>query len=159
MSSKNKIRIAGLVLAVLMLLSLLNSGYFFIGMLKLSIWKWLAFNACSLAIIAYLIGYALFRKTKKDFFLAIPLLPLYYYGTMGLFVMPWNEASLFAQVSHIIITANVLWILYVLLKERNYEALGKGALIAIVLFVPLFAIIQNYTQTHMNEFLQILNRV
>ncbi len=159
MSSRNKIQTAGSILAIIMFLSLLNSAYFFLGMLKLSIGRWLAFNACSLAIIAYLLCYTLFLKNKREYLLAIPLLPLYYYGTMGLFVMPWNAANLFAHVTHIIITINVSWILYFLLKERNFEALGKGSLIAIVAFVPVFVIIQNYTQAHINEFMQLLKGI
>jgi hypothetical protein len=88
--------------------------------------------------------------------LAIPLLPLYYYGTMGLFVMSWNQANIFAQITHVVITLNVLWILWVLLKERQFEALGKGLLVGIIVFVPVIACIQSYTQLHMDEFMKVL---
>lgn len=159
MNLKNKKQAIGIVLSFLMLLTLLNSSYFFLAMLKLSIGKWLAFNACSLAIIVYLLCFAFYIITKKEYLLAIPLLPLYYYGTMGLFVMPWNAANTFAQITHIIITVNVLWLLYVLLKEHKLESLGKGLLIGILVFVPIFAYIQSYTQLHMNEFMQALQRM
>lgn len=159
MNLKNKKQAIGIVLSFLMLLTLLNSSYFFLAMLKLSIGKWLAFNACSLAIIVYLLCFAFYIITKKECLLAIPLLPLYYYGTMGLFVMPWNAANTFAQITHIIITVNVLWLLYVLLKEHKLESLGKGLLIGILVFVPIFAYIQSYTQLHMNEFMQALQRM
>jgi hypothetical protein len=159
MNSKNKIQLAGSILAVLMFITLINNAYFFLGTLQLSIWKWMAFNACSLAIIAYLICYGAFMISKKDFVLAIPLLPLYYYGTMGLFLMPWNPANLFAQITHVIITVSILWTLYVLLKKRNFEALGLGLLIAIMAFVPVFAVIQNYNQAHLSEFMQLLKGV
>ncbi|MBC8004177.1 MAG: hypothetical protein H7X84_01795 [Verrucomicrobia bacterium] len=147
------------VLAFLMLIVLLNSAYFFLVLLKLSLVKWLAFNACSIAITTYLLCFVLFQWTKKDYLLAIPLLPLYYYGTMGLFIMPWNEANLFAQITHVVITMNVLWLLYLLLKERKLEPLGKGVLIGILFFVPIFAYIQTYTQLHMNEFMQLLQKM
>ncbi|WP_131838907.1 hypothetical protein [Acetobacteroides hydrogenigenes] len=156
MTSNSKMQVVGLALSVIMLLTLLNSGYFFLAMLKLSIGKWLAFNACSLATIAYLLCFVLYKTTKRDYILAIPLLPLYYYGTMGMFVMPWNEANLFPQITHIIITLNVLWIVYVLLKEHKFEALGKGSLLGMIIFVPIFACIQGYTQQHMGEFMAVL---
>lgn len=147
------------VLAFLMLIVLLNSGYFFLVLLKLSLVKWLAFNACSFAIMVFLLCFVLFQRTKKDFLLAIPLLPLYYYGTMGLFIMPWNEANLVAQITHVVITLNVLWLLYLLLEERKFEPLGKGALVGILFFVPIFAYLQTYTQLHMNGFMQLLQKM
>ncbi len=66
---------------------------------------------------------------------------------------------MFSQITHIIITLNVIWILFVLLKEFKFESLGKGLLIGVLLFVPLFAIIQSYSQLHMAEFMQLLQKV
>lgn len=143
-------------LAFLMLCTLLNSFYFFVVMLKLNALKWLSFNACSLAIIIYLVCFILFQLTKKEHLLAIPLLPLYYYGTMGLFVMPWDATNAFAQVTHIIITINLFWILYMLLKEQKFEPIGKGLLTGVIIFVPIFAFIQSFTQLHSEEFLKAL---
>ena len=138
--------------------TLLNSSYFFLYMMKLSIGKWLSFNACSLVIIVYLICFVSFQITRKDYLLAISLLPLYYYGTMGLFLMPWDKVNTFSQITHVIITMNVLWLLWRFLKERKFESLGKGTLIGILVFVPVFAAIQSYTQSHINEFLQLLEK-
>lgn len=159
MSLKNKNQVVGYLLAALMVLTLLNSAHFFTSIVKLQIGEWLAFNACSLAIISYLACFACFQITKKDFFLAIALVPLYYYGSMGLFVVPWNAANMFSQITHIIITLNVIWILFVLLKESRYESLGKGLLIGVLVFVPVFAVIQTYSQLHMAEFMQMLQKV
>lgn len=159
MSSINKSQITGIILSALAFVALLNSGYFFTSILKLSILKWLVFNACSFAIIIHVVCFTLHLITKRDLFLAISLLPLYYYGTMGLFVMPWNEANIFAQITHIIITANVAWILFKLLKERKFEDIGKGLLISTLLLVPAFAFIQSFAQEHMDEFLTLLKNL
>jgi len=156
---KHKNQIIAYLLSSLMLLALLNSAYFFLSIVKLGVGEWLAFNACSPSIMAYLFCFACFQITKKDFFLAIPLVPLYYYGTMGLFITPWNADNLFAQITHIIITINVIWTLYVLLKESNYESLGKGLLIGLLVFVPVFAVIQTYSQIHTAEFMQMLQKL
>jgi len=159
MSIKDQKQITGYILSFFLFVALLNSGYFFMATLKLSPGKWLAFNACSLAIIVYLVCFVMYRITKIDWLLAFPLLPLYYYGTMGLFIMPWTGANLFAQVTHILITLNVLWILFVLLKEQRFSGLGKGCLAGILVFVPVFAIVQTYTQLHMSEFLLLMQRM
>lgn len=159
MSLKNKNQMTGHLLAILMLMTLLNSGWFFLFIVKLGFFRWMAFNACSLSIIVYLLCFTCFQITKKDFFLAIALVPLYYYGTMGLFVIPWNVINMFAQITHIIITLNVSWILFVMLKESKYESLGKGLLIGVFVFVPVFAVVQSYTQIHMAEFMQMLQKV
>lgn len=156
---KNKSLFVGYLLAALMLLTLLNSAYFFLAVARFRIGGWLSFNACSLATIVYLICFASYRITRKSIYLAIALLPLYYYGTMGLFMMPWNAANIFTQITHIVITLNVIWILFVLLKDARLESLGKGLLIGIIIFVPVFAVIQHYLQMHLAEFMQILQKV
>ena len=73
--------------------------------------------------------------------------------------MSWDIANMFSQITHVIITLNVIWILFVSLKEFKFESLGKGLLIGVLLFVPLFAIIQSYSQLHMAEFMQLLQKV
>lgn len=156
---KNKSLFIGYLLAALMLLTLLNSAYFFLAVAKFRIGEWLSFNACSLATIIYLTCFASYRITNRSIYLAIALLPLYYYGTMGLFMMPWDGANLFTQITHIVITLNVIWILFVLLKGARFESLGKGLLIGIIIFVPVFAVIQHYLQMHLTEFMQILQKV
>lgn len=142
-----------------MLLTLLNSAYFFLSIVQLQLCEWLAFNACSVSIIAYLVCFVSFQLTKKAFFLAIALVPLYYYGSMGLFLIPWDTANVFSQITHVIITLNVIWILFVLLKESQYESLGKGLLIGVLVFVPIFAVIQNYSQAHAAEITQMLQKI
>jgi len=47
----------------------------------------------------------------------------------------------------------------VLLKESNYESLGKGLLIGLLVFVPVFAVIQAYSQIHTAEFMQMLQKL
>lgn len=159
MNSNNKNQIAGIVLAGLMLIALLNSAYFFLAVLKLNIGHWFAFNACSLAIIIYLICFVVSLLKKDAIWLSIALLPMYYYGTMGLFLMPWNEANSFAHLTHIIITCNVLWVLFRIFKEHRINELGITLLISIFAFVPVFAIIQNYNQVHIEEFMQVLQNM
>lgn len=158
MSLKNNNQIIGYFLAACMLLTLLNSAYFFLSVVQLQIGEWLAFNACSLSMIAYLVCFTGFHITKKAFFLAIALLPLYYYGTMGLFIIPWNAANMFSQITHIIITLNVIWVLWIFLKESHNESLGKGLLIGVLVFVPVFAVIQNFLQLHAAEIMRMLQK-
>lgn len=156
MNLTKKERFIGIILAILILLTTLNSAYFFTGILNLNILEWLTFNACSFASIVYLICFILHLVRKNATYLAIPLLPLYYYGTMGLFVMSWNEANIFAHVTHVIITINIVWLIYFMLRSVEYKALRKGLLISILVFIPVIAIIQTYSQSHMAEFMQIL---
>lgn len=81
---------------------------------------------------------------------------MYYYGTMGLFVMPWNEANLFVQITRIVIIINVEWILFGFLNEHKFESLERGPLLGILGFVPVIACIQSYAQLHTNELTQLL---
>lgn len=147
------------ILSLFMVLGLLSGAYFFLSVLGLSLGRWLAFNACSLSIIAYLVCFIAYQISKKEVLLAIPILPLYYYGSMGLFLMPWNAANAFPQATHIIISLTVIWLVYRLLKEGSIRELGIGLLIGIAVFVPIFAYIQSFTQQHISEFLQVLSKI
>lgn len=159
MSFRNKNLKISLAISIILLLALCNSAYFFISILGFNVHKWLVFNACSLSIIVYLICFALKVFTGKEFWVAISILPMYYYGTMGLFLMPWVATNVFAHITHIILTLNLIWIVYLNVKNKEYEQLGQGLLIGTAVFVPIFAYIHSYSQSNMSELINALNKL
>jgi hypothetical protein len=156
MNLKDKSQIIGYLLFILMLFAILNSAYFFLSIANFKIADWIIFNSCSLAIFIYLLAFIFFQLTKNYSILAVALLPLYYYGTMGLFVTPWNNANIFPQITHAIITLNIVWVLYIFLKELRYESLGKGLLIGFLVFVPIFALLRHYLELNIEEYVKMI---
>ena len=149
-------KITGVALAiVLLLLTLSGSGYFFFT-LKVTFVQWLAYNACSPSSLVYLGCLIVFWVTKKTVWLPLAFLPMYYFGTMGLFTFTWNGANIFAQMSHITMTLNLIWAGYVLYRIGDYKAFAQGLLWSIVLFVPYIAFVMYYCRTHAEEISQIL---
>ena len=149
-------KITGIALAiVLLLLTLSGSGYFFFT-LKVSFVQWLAYNACSPSSLVYLSCLIVFWVTKKTVWLPLAFLPMYYFGTMGLFTFTWNGANIFAQMSHITMTLNLIWAGYVLYRIGDYKAFARGLLWSIVLFVPYIAFVMYYCRTHAEEISQLL---
>ena len=149
-------KITGVALAiVLLLLTLSGSGYFFFT-LKVTFVQWLAYNACSPSSLLYLGCLIVFWVTKKTFWLPLALLPMYYFGTMGLFTFTWSSANIFAQMSHITMTLNLIWAGYVLYRIGDYKAFAQGLLWSIVLFVPYIAFVMYYCRTHAEEISQLL---
>lgn len=149
-------KITGVALAiVLLLLTLSGSGYFFFT-LKVTFVQWLAYNACSPSSLLYLGCLIVFWVTKKTFWLPLALLPMYYFGTMGLFTFTWSSANIFAQMSHITMTLNLIWAGYVLYHIGDYKAFAQGLLWSIVLFVPYIAFVMYYCRTHAEEISQLL---
>lgn len=149
-------KITGIALAiVLLLLTLSGSGYFF-STLKVSFVQWLAYNACSPSSLVYLGCLIVFWLTKKTFWLPFAFLPMYYFGTMGLFTFTWSGANIFAQMSHITMTLNLIWAGYVLYRIGDYKAFAQGLLWSIVLFVPYIAFVMYYCRTHAEEISQLL---
>ena len=149
-------KITGVALAiVLLLLTLSGSGYFFFT-LKVSFVQWLAYNACSPSSLLYLGCLIVFWVTKKTFWLPLAFLPMYYFGTMGLFTFTWSGANIFAQMSHITMTLNLIWAGYVLYRIGDYKAFAQGLLWSIVLFVPYIAFVMYYCRTHAEEISQLL---
>ena len=149
-------KITGIALAiVLLLLTLSGSGYFFFT-LKVNFVQWLAYNACSPSSLVYLVGFIVFWVTKKTVWLPLAFLPMYYFGTMGLFTFTWSGANIFAQMSHITMTLNLIWAGYVLYRIGDYKAFAQGLLWSIVLFVPYIAFVMYYCRTHAEEISQLL---
>ena len=149
-------KITGIALAiVLLLLTLSGSGYFFFT-LKVSFVQWLAYNACSPSSLVYLSCLIVFWVTKKTVWLPLAFLPMYYFGTMGLFTFTWNGANIFAQMSHITMTLNLIWAGYVLYRIGDYKAFAQGLLWSIVLFVPYIAFVMYYCRTHAEEISPLL---
>jgi hypothetical protein len=149
-------KITGIALAiVLLLLTLSGSGYFFFT-LKVTFVQWLAYNACSPSSLVYLGCLIVFWVTKKTIWLPLAFLPMYYFGTMGLFTFTWSGANIFAQMSHITMTLNLIWAGYVLYRIGNYKAFAQGLLWSIVLFVPYIAFVMYYCRTHAEEISQLL---
>ena len=149
-------KITGIALAiVLLLLTLSGSGYFFFT-LKVTFVQWLAYNACSPSSLLFLGCLIVFWVTKKTVWLPLAFLPMYYFGTMGLFTFTWSGANIFAQMSHITMTLNLIWAGYVLYRIGDYKAFAQGLLWSIVLFVPYIAFVMYYCRTHAEEISQIL---
>lgn len=149
-------KITGIALAiVLLLLTLLGSGYFFFT-LKVNFVQWLAYNACSPSSLVYLGCLIVFWVTKKTVWLPLAFLPMYYFGTMGLFTFTWSGANIFAQMSHITMTLNLIWAGYVLYRIGDYKAFARGLVWSIVLFVPYIAFVMYYCRTHAEEISQLL---
>ena len=149
-------KITGIALAiVLLLLTLSGSGYFFFT-LKVTFVQWLAYNACSPSSLVYLGCLIVFWVTKKTVWLPLAFLPMYYFGTMGLFTFTWSGANIFAQMSHITMTLNLIWAGYVLYRIGDYKAFAQGLLWSIVLFVPYIVFVMYYCRTHAEEISQLL---
>ena len=149
-------KITGIALAiVLLLLTLSGSGYFFFT-LKVTFVQWLAYNACSPSSLVYLGCLIVFWVTKKTVWLPLAFLPMYYFGTMGIFTFTWSGANIFAQMSHITMTLNLIWAGYVLYRIGDYKAFAQGLLWSIVLFVPYIAFVMYYCRTHVEEISQLL---
>ena len=152
-------KITGVALViVLLLLTLSGSGYFFFT-LKVTFVQWLAYNACSPSSLVYLGCLIVFWVTKKTVWLPLAFLPMYYFGTMGLFTFTWSGANIFAQMSHITMTLNLIWAGYVLYRIGDYKAFAQGLLWSIVLFVPYIAFVMYYCRTHAEEISQLLEMV
>ena len=149
-------KITGIILAVaLALLTLAGSGYFFFT-LRVNFVQWLTYNACSPSSIVYLCCFVAFLARRQPALLAVALLPMYYFGTMGLFTFTWSGANVFAQMSHITMTLNLIWAIYVFRKTIDYKTYAQWLIFGILVFVPYIAFVMYYCRTHADELTTLL---
>lgn len=157
MSMTKTERVTSVILAVILLLTVANSTWYFLGIAKVSVVQWLVFNACAPSSIAFLLGLIFYFRTKNKMWLTIALVPMMFFGTMGLFVFPWKSGiDLLTQFSHIIMTLNIVLGLWITLKEKDYKALGNGLLTSVLIGIPFIAFTQVYCREHAEEVMRVL---
>lgn len=128
----------GWVITVLSLLAALNSTCYFLGQLKVGLVPWLMMNSCVPSIVLFGAG---FLSRSRPVMVAGSVL-MFRYGTLGLFVFGWDGYNIIPQISHILMTIAVAYTLYGALRERDWKALGLGALLGLVILGP-YTVVQN----------------
>ena len=150
-------RNVGIVLAIILLLTVINSTCYFLGIAKVSVLQWIVFNACAPSSITFVTGLIIYFYSKNRAWLAIAVVPMLFFGTMGLFVFPWKTGiDLLTQFSHITMTLSITWGLWMIIKEKDYKALGIGLLASVLVFIPFIAFTQAYCREHADEVMKLL---
>ncbi len=149
----SKIRI---FLAILLFLATIQGTYFFLYIKKINLIAWITFNACAVANITFLIGFILFLLFRNRTVMYMAILPLFFFGTGGLFVFPWSGMNIIPQIVHIIMTLNIIVILIDLYREKDFKAGATGLLLGVFIFAWFLAFQQKYVYSHMDEFQRII---
>jgi hypothetical protein len=140
----------------LLLLATIQSTYFFLCIKNVNFIAWITFNACAVANITFLVGFILFLIFRNRTVMYMAILPLFFFGTCGLFVFPWSGMHIIPQIGHIIMTLNMIVIITDLYKEKDFKAGATGLLIGTFVFAWFLGLQQNYVYRHMDEFQRII---
>ena len=141
-----------MILAMLLLLATIQGASFFLCIKKVNVIAWITFNACAVANITFLIGFVLFLLFRNRTVMYMAILPLFFFGTGGLFVFPWSGMNIIPQIAHIIVTLNMIVLLIDLYREQDFKAGATGLLIGVFVFAWFLAFQQQYVYSHMDEF-------
>lgn len=136
---------------VLNLIMLGFASYNFLITQKMDVLSWIMVNTSSLYIAIMVLGILLSSKIIMN--MALP--GLFYYGTLGLFLFPWKGPSSIAQISHILMTIGIIYILFATIKKIAVLRFMIGLFIGFVIFIPLKLYQSDYLKKHQNE----LNRI
>lgn len=149
--------IIGIILAILLLLATIQSTFFFLVVMKVKFIEWIVFNACAPSNITFLIGFVLYLLFKDRTVLHMAILPMFFFGVLGLFVFPWNGVNIFPQIGHMLMTLNIGWAVFVTLHTHDYKAATLGMLLGIAVFSVFIGFQQQYVGTHLEDFKRILH--
>lgn len=148
--------IIGIILAALLLLATIQSTFFFLVVIKVKCIEWIVFNACAPSNITFLIGFVLYLLFKDRTVLHMAILPMFFFGVLGLFVFPWNGVNIIPQIGHMLMTLNIGWAVLITLHTHDYKAATIGMLLGIVVFSVFIGFQQQYVATHPEDFKKIL---
>lgn len=122
---------------------------------KVKFIEWLFFNACSPSNLAYLAGFIVWLATKDKTVLYIGILPIFFFGTLGMFVFSWKGMNIIPQVAHLIMTLNIIWLTISTFLVSSYKSATIGLLSGIFVFSIFIAFQQNYVRSHQENFKRI----
>jgi hypothetical protein len=146
----------GIILAILLLLATMQSTFYFLVIMKVKFVEWIVFNACAPSNITFLIGFALFLLFKDRTVLHMAILPMFFFGVLGLFVFPWKGVNIFPQIGHMLMALNIGWAVLVTFNTHDYKAATLGMLLGIAVFSVFIGFQQQYVATHLDDFKRIL---
>lgn len=147
----------GFILSLLLLLVTIQSTFFFLKKLKFSVLEWIVFNACAVANITYLSGYILFLLFAEKILMYAAVLPLVFFGTGGLFVFSWKGMNIIPQISHLIMTLNAAYVVWLAFGTGDFKVASVGLFIGIPVFSAFIAFQQRYAYTHPDKLAKIMN--
>jgi hypothetical protein len=144
------------ILAVLLLLITLQGSAFYFIRLRVKFIEWLFFNPCSISNVVFLIGFFLFLFKGDRTLLHFPILPMFFFGTLGMLFLPWDGMNIIPQIGHVVMTLNVMLTLYATYAASDFKAAAVGFAIGIAIFAPFIAFQQMYVRNHPHDFHRIL---
>ncbi len=143
-------------LFALIVLVTLQSTWYFLGMQRASFLTWICFNACAVANVTFIVGFILSIPLKTRVIMYMATLPLFFFGTGGLIVFPWKGMNIIPQISHIIMTLNLLVMFWEMFKSHDYKNASIGLLLSIIVFSFFIAFQQNYVFQHPEEWAKLM---
>jgi hypothetical protein len=135
---------AGVIIAGLNLLAILNSAWFFLVIARFPVLTWLCFNACAPSVVIFLAGF-LFQSRML---MAASLPFLFYFGGGGLFVFGWQGTSLIAQAGHILMVVACIYIIAEITKAKAWKKAIYGLLAGIIAFAVLMPLQNRFVKNH-----------
>jgi hypothetical protein len=118
-------------------------------MMKVSLNDWIVFNACAVTNYVYLMGFIVNKISGNKLIMHSALLPMFFFGGMGLFIFPWNGIyNLIPQMSHIIMILTVLITVISTYKNKVFREAFLGCIIGIVIFSGFITYQQRYAYSN-----------
>ena len=134
----------------------MQSTSFFLSVMKVKFRQWIFFNSCAVANFVFLCGLCVNSSSMvahPNRLLIHAALPgMAYYGGLGLFVFPWRlDFSLIPQISHVIMSLNVVNEVVESVKTRDYENGFLGLGLGLLAWLPFIYLQNKYIYTHPEE--------
>lgn len=144
------------IFIVLLLVVTIQSSAFYFLRLKVKFIEWLFFNPCAISNVTFLMGFALFLFKGDRTLLHLAILPMFFFGTLGMFFLPWSGLNIIPQIGHLIMTANIAFTIYTTFAMGDFKAATIGFIIGTVTSAPFIAFQQTYVRNHPDDFNRIL---
>ncbi|MEN8905118.1 MAG: hypothetical protein ABF289_04075 [Clostridiales bacterium] len=129
-----------LLLVLLLFLVTLNSTFYFLFTIKVSVVDWIVLNPCAISNYVFLVGFIVYQIKGNKIIMYFAILPMTFFGGIGLIIFPWDGIyNLIPQFSHILMTLAIIVTIYSTFKNNNFKEAFIGCIIGILLFSGFIA--------------------
>jgi hypothetical protein len=134
----------GLIIAILNLLSIVNSTRVFLLVMGFPVAAWLCFNACAPSVAIYLAGF--FSGKRPVMAASLPF--LFFFGGVGLLMFGWSGDVLVAQAGHIMMACAILYTIIIITLEKSWKKSMPGLIAGVALLLVILPLQQKFMLSH-----------
>jgi hypothetical protein len=101
-------------------------------------------NTCAPSIVLFVIGFLL----GSPLVMVATSVPMFRYGTLGLFVFGWDAYNIIPQIGHVLMTLATVYVMIYVVRNRAWKTLVLGLALCLAMLIPFMVLQTSWFNAH-----------